>query len=400
MKKVSLEKLFEKPLSGEWGIEDSGKGIATPVIRTANFLNSGKLNLDNIVYREIDKTKYDSKLLKFGDIIIEKSGGSPNQPVGRVVYFDIVEKEYFTNNFTSILRPKSDNNSKYVFYLMRHLYDTRKVLKFQNQTTGIINLKLSDYLKQTVVKLSSNINEQNKIVNILDKLDNKILLRQEQLKELSNVIKSRFYELFGDPVLNEKGWEKQSLFNLTLKIGSGATPKGGRESYVSEGTSFIRSMNVYDNQFLYKDLVYLTDEQANKLDNVIVECNDVLLNITGASLARSCIVPQAIIPARVNQHVAIVRSKKEVLSPVFLNQLLINAEFKRALLEMGENNGATRQALTKNQIENLTVILPPLTLQNQFADFVAEVDKSQLAIKKSLEELETLKKSLMQAYFG
>ena len=77
---------------------------------------------------------------------------------------------------------------------------------------------------------------------------------------------SRFYELFGDPVLNEKGWEKQSLFNLTLKIGSGATPKGGRESYVSEGTSFIRSMNVYDNQFLYKDLVYLTDEQANKLD--------------------------------------------------------------------------------------------------------------------------------------
>ena len=211
---------------------------------------------------------------------------------------------------------------------------------------------------------------------------------------------SRFYELFGDPVLNEKGWEKQSLFNLTLKIGSGATPKGGRESYVSEGTSFIRSMNVYDNQFLYKDLVYLTDEQANKLDNVIVECNDVLLNITGASLARSCIVPQAIIPARVNQHVAIVRSKKEVLSPVFLNQLLINAEFKRALLEMGENNGATRQALTKNQIENLTVILPPLTLQNQFADFVAGVDKSQLAIKKSLEELETLKKSLMQAYFG
>ena len=185
--------------------------------------------------------------------------------------------------------------------------------------------------------------------------------------------------MFGNPVLNEKGWEKQSLFNVTLKIGSSATPKGGRGSYMSEGTSFIRSMNVYDNQFLYKDLVYLTDEQANKLDNVIVECNDVLLNITGASLARSCIVPQAIIPARVNQHVAIVRSKKEVLSPVFLNQLLINAEFKRALLEMGENNGATRQALTKNQIENLTVILPPLALQNQFADFVAEVDKSQLA---------------------
>ena len=206
--------------------------------------------------------------------------------------------------------------------------------------------------------------------------------------------------MFGDPVLNEMGWEKHRLSKLTLKIGSGATPRGGRESYVNEGIALIRSMNVYDGKFIFKDLAYLTNVQAEKLNNVIVESDDVLLNITGASVSRCCIVPQNILPARVNQHVSIIRCKKHLLSPIFLNQLLITSEFKSLLLKIGESSGATRQAITKNQIEELYIPLPPLSLQNEFADFVAQVDKSQLAIQKSLEELETLKKSLMQEYFG
>ena len=331
------------------------------IIRIQNLTKSSKEV--NYYAGDIDN-KY---LIEKGDILISWSGtlglfewmgetAVLNQHIFKVVFDKLkIDKQYFKYVVEKGLQDavKHSHGST-----MKHL--TKK--NFDNILINYPSLEEQQIVSQKL--------------GILDKIIQK---RQIQLDRFNDLVKSRFYEMFGNPVLNEKGWEKQSLFNLTLKIGSGATPKGGRESYVSEGTSFIRSMNVYDNQFLYKDLVYLTDEQANKLDNVIVECNDVLLNITGASLARSCIVPQAIIPARVNQHVAIVRSKKEVLSPVFLNQLLINAEFKRALLEMGENNGATRQALTKNQIENLTVILPPLALQNQFADFVAEVDKSQLA---------------------
>ena len=380
---IFLQNIFEKSINGEWGNEDSGKGEATAVIRTSNFLNSGRLNLDNIVCREIDKDKNSDKILRTGDIIIEKSGGSPNQPVGRVVYFDVTDQDYFTNNFTSILRVKPGYNSKYIFYLMKYLYDTKKVLKFQNQTTGIINLKLADYLNKTKVNIET-IENQNTIVDILDRLEHQIINRNKQISELLNLVKSRFNEMFGDPVLNEMGWEKHRLSKLTLKIGSGATPRGGRESYVNEGIALIRSMNVYDGKFIFKDLAYLTNVQAEKLNNVIVESDDVLLNITGASVSRCCIVPQIILPARVNQHVSIIRCKKHLLSPIFLNQLLITSEFKSLLQKIGESSGATRQAITKNQIEELTIPLPPLSLQNEFADFVAQVDKSQFACQMAI----------------
>lgn len=190
------------------------------------------------------------------------------------------------------------------------------------------------------------------------------------------------------------------LREVTSKIGSGATPRGGKESYQAEGITLIRSMNVYDRRFEYKDLAHITSEQAAQLNNVIVEEGDVFINITGASVARSCIVPSNILPARVNQHVAIVRCNHSQLQPVFVNNMFLNEHFKEELLDIGESGGATRQAITKQQLENLVVILPPLALQNQFADFVAQVDKSKLAIQKSLEQLETLKKSLMQEYFG
>ena len=229
-----------------------------------------------------------------------------------------------------------------------------------------------------------DLNIQKNITQIIKSIEQLILNRDKQRENFNMLVKSRFNEIFGDPVLNEMGWEKHRLSKLTLKIGSGATPRGGRESYVNEGIALIRSLNVYDGKFIFKDLAYLTNVQANKLNNVIVESDDVLLNITGASVSRCCIVPQIILPARVNQHVSIIRCKKHLLSPIFLNQLLITSEFKSLLQKIGESSGATRQAITKNQIEELTIPLPPLSLQNEFADFVAQVDKSQFACQKAI----------------
>ena len=206
--------------------------------------------------------------------------------------------------------------------------------------------------------------------------------------------------MFGDPVSNSFGWKTDYLKNVTSKIGSGATPKGGKESYQAEGITLIRSMNVHDGRFEYKDLAHITDEQAKQLDNVTIEENDVFINITGASVARSCIVPKHILPARVNQHVAIIRCITSMLNPVFVNNMFLNHSFKGQLLDIGETGGATRQAITKQQLETLEVILPPIELQNQFSTFVEQTDKSKLAIKQSLEKLETLKNALMQEYFG
>ena len=107
---------------------------------------------------------------------------------------------------------------------------------------------------------------------------------------------------------------KTLLKNITTKIGSGATPSGGQKSYQEEGIALIRSQNVLDFQFSKIGLAFINRKQAERLDNVIVEKGDVLMNITGDSIARVCQVPDDVLPARVNQHVSIIRTKKRLIA--------------------------------------------------------------------------------------
>ena len=154
------------------------------------------------------------------------------------------------------------------------------------------------------------------------------------------------------------GWIKRSLREVTTKIGSGATPLGGESAYKTSGISLIRSLNVHDTGFRTKDLAFIDTKQASQLDNVVVEAGDVLLNITGASVARCCIVPQELLPARVNQHVSILRPIKKHILPELLHYMLISHDYKDRLLNAGEGGGATRQALTKAQLQEFVIEYP------------------------------------------
>ncbi|HHC6604726.1 TPA: restriction endonuclease subunit S [Vibrio parahaemolyticus] len=179
------------------------------------------------------------------------------------------------------------------------------------------------------------------------------------------------------------GWKWHKLKALTTKIGSGATPKGGEKAYKSSGISLIRSLNVHDCFFKEEKLAFIDDEQANGLKNVVVESGDVLLNITGASIARCCIVPNEFLPARVNQHVAIIRPTEYVDSK-FLNYLIINPKFKAQLLWQGAG-GATRQALTKAMVEELNIPLPSLPEQKRI---VEKLDALLTSIDTAIEHLQ------------
>jgi type I restriction enzyme S subunit len=162
-----------------------------------------------------------------------------------------------------------------------------------------------------------------------------------------------------------RGWSKKCLIDITEKIGSGATPKGGKDAYKESGISLFRSLNVYDGVFKKKNLAFIDEEQARKLSNVIVREGDVLLNITGTSIARCCVAPSELLPARVNQHVAIIRPKPDHIDSYFLGHLLASKQYKDALLHTGEKAGSTRQALTKSQLENFEVTIPPLPEQKR-----------------------------------
>lgn len=165
--------------------------------------------------------------------------------------------------------------------------------------------------------------------------------------------------------------------DICTKIGSGATPKGGNNAYIEEGTALIRSQNILDFSFSYNGLAYINDEQASKLNGVTIKEDDVLLNITGDSVARACMVDNSVLPARVNQHVCIVRGNK---SRVLSSFILYFLQMKKPELLMMASSGATRNALTKGMIEELEVELPSLEKQERM---VSLLDNLQNKISKN-----------------
>ncbi len=159
------------------------------------------------------------------------------------------------------------------------------------------------------------------------------------------------------------------LGDICSKIGSGATPRGGKDSYKDSGMAIIRSQNVFDWSFSSSGLAFIDDDQAEALSSVEVKHGDVLLNITGDSVARACIVPSEFLPARVNQHVAIIRANDKANNLFLLAWLQAN---KGILLKLA-SSGATRNALTKRMLENLDVNLPPIDVQNKVAAFIDSI---------------------------
>ncbi len=306
-------------------------------------------------------------------------------------------KEKFSVS-TDCLVMYSKNDEIINEYLYYYLLNNIHILENGFRGAGLKHIS-KKYIEDIDVNYIPNKLTQEKIIQTIKLAEVSIDKRKKQIEILDELVKSRFIEMFGDPVLNPLNWGKECLKDITTKIGSGATPKGGNSSYKEEGIYLIRSMNIYNNKFINKDLAFIDDEQAKKLRNVTIEENDVLLNITGASVARCCIVPNEYIPARVNQHVAILRCKYEQIVPNFLCYQLTNEIYQRLLWDVATSGGATREAITKQQIENLEVIVPPIELQNQFADFVKQVDKLKFDMEKSLKELEDNFNSLMQKAF-
>lgn len=186
--------------------------------------------------------------------------------------------------------------------------------------------------------------------------------------------------MFGDPVDGKK-WASITLDELCSKLGSGATPRGGKAAYKAEGVPLIRSMNVHNGHFEWKDLAHIDGNQAEKLKGVTLLKGDVLLNITGASVARSCLLPDELVGGRVNQHVSIVRVDQNRMLPIFLNAVLVSDSYQNHLLDGSKMAGATREAITKDDLKKMTVPLPPLALQQEFADFAAQVDKSRFVVR-------------------
>jgi len=194
-------------------------------------------------------------------------------------------------------------------------------------------------------------------------------------------------------------WDVVRLGDFCSKIGSGATPRGGSSAYLPEGPfSLIRSQNVLLNAFSLDGLAFISDEQAAELRNVEVLQHDVLLNITGDSVARACKVDSKVLPARVNQHVAIVRPNPEEIDPRYLLYWLVSPDTQSHLLTMA-GGGATRNALTKAMIEGLKIRKPPLPTQQTIASVLSALDDKIELNRRMNETLEAMARALFRSWF-
>jgi type I restriction enzyme, S subunit len=196
--------------------------------------------------------------------------------------------------------------------------------------------------------------------------------------------------------MNFEDWKTHKLGAICLKIGSGATPKGGKEVYLDSGEyAFIRSQNVLDFSFSYDGLAYINERQAQKLNNVSLIEKDILLNITGDSVARVCQVPKSLLPARVNQHVSIIRPIENIANSAFLKYYLLNPRFKNFMLVLS-SVGGTRNALTKVMIEDFEITLPNLATQTRIAAILTSLDDKIELNRQTNATLEAMAQTLFQ----
>ncbi len=195
-------------------------------------------------------------------------------------------------------------------------------------------------------------------------------------------------------------WTTIRLGAACTKIGSGATPRGGSSVYLDQGdVALIRSQNVHNDGFHHDGIVFLTAEHADQLANVEVAAGDVLLNITGDSVARACQVDPAVLPARVNQHVAIVRTDPKQLWPRFLRYFLVSPAMQANMLQMA-GAGATRNALTKGMIEAFSIPAPvELSEQQAIACILGALDDKIELNRRRNRTLEALARAIFQSWF-
>ena len=359
---------------------DLGKLKTTIVTKTIRTISEEGLN------------KSSAKLFPKNSVIL-----STRAPIG---YLAINGVLMATNQGCRGIIPSENLDTFYLYYFLKS-----NVTLLNSLGTGTTFKELSTKALGSVKIPIPHIEQQKQIVIILDKsfeaIEKAKTNIEKNLQNTKELFASKLNEIFSQ---KGEGWEEKTLGEITSKIGSGATPRGGQSSYKESGISLIRSMNVHDNGFKKDKLAFIDDEQAKKLNNVTIEENDILLNITGASVARCCIVDKSFLPARVNQHVSIIRIKDDILLSEYLHYSLISDNNKKALLGIGEQ-GATRQAITKVQIENFVVRYPKyrkvqLEKLNELNNLKQQTKQLEQKYQEKLNNLEELKKSILQKAFS
>lgn len=264
---------------------------------------------------------------------------------------------------------------------------------------GLLNVPTTEFF-DTKHYIPQNITEQRKIADFLSALDRRIAVQQSLVENLKKYKRGLLRAYFvADDWKNYELWSKCKLGSCCSKIGSGKTPRGGSSVYVNHGVLFLRSQNVLWGTLDISDVSFIDEATNNAMKSSEVHYGDVLLNITGASIGRSCIYTLNNC-ANVNQHVCIIRlsqESKEKLLPEFLLQQILSDRIQQQVMDC--QNGGSREGLNFQQIADFNIVIPEIEEQRKICKMLNAFDKKVCNEENTLNTLFSLRTSLMQQLF-
>lgn len=324
--------------------------------------------------------------LRCNDLLFSIAGA-----IGRVAIVDDSILPANTNQALAIIRiPEGIINYNFLYYFLK----SEAVIKqYSRKKQGVaqINLSLKD-ISDLIIYVPS-LFQQNKIVKAISFLDELIKKANHQKEKLDELIKSRFVEMFGDMVLNPKGFDQKPLGELCdVRDGTHDSPK-----YYNVGYPLITSKNVTNGELDFSECSLICRDDYDSISKRSkVDYGDILMPMIG-TVGNPVIVNTY--KEFAIKNVALIKFYSDSrLINVFVKELLKSDYFD--IMVVSKIRGGTQKFIALRDIRKLRVCVPPIELQNQFAELVAQVEKQKETVKKSLDKLETLKKSLMQEYFG
>lgn len=372
-----------------------GEG-SSKVIRIGDLKN-GRIDVENAAcFDEKANPIKEQFKIREGDILMALSGAT----VGKIAVATVDTVGCYLNQRVAIVRSKSTESADYLKYVFSGNYLDKLLLSAGGAAQP--NLSPKD-LASMEIPLPP-LDEQKRIAAILDKADSVRRKRQQAIQLADDFLRSVFLDMFGDPISNPKGWEVKKLKEISSKISSGNTPKGGSRNYVDEGITFMRSQNVWKNKLLLDDVVYIDEKTHESMSKSSLKRKDILMTKTGrintenSSLGRAALYLGEDGKANLNGHVYFIRLVENILHE-FVVFILTTIEYRDYIRSVCVG-GIDKRQLNKNHLEEFPIIYPPKKMQEQFVKKVNVARNMLEKAKSGLKESEQIFNGLSQKAFS
>jgi len=402
---ITVKQALKEETSGLWGEKDENYG--KPVLRSTNFKDDGYIDYSNIAYIKIEEKNIIRKKLEKGDILLERSGGGPSQPVGRVAYYE-KESPHYYGNFIQRLKPnKTLFDSKFLFYLFNYAYYIGLTNIIQNQTTGIRNLDYKTFLKLKIPV--PPIIEQQGIIEVLGTVDEGIRLTDAVIERAQELKRGLMQQLltrgigpseYQETQLGEipKTWKIVNLEEVAAeeKYAFVDGPFGSNlkvSDYTENGIRIIRLNNIGDGKFLDSFKRYVSETKFNDLKKHAIYPGDIIISEMADPIARACIVPNI-----EEKYVLTAKSVRLKVSNQYNTNFmmyLINSPTVRNQAK-SQTRGSTRPMITLSSLKKLKIPLPPILEQNKISNILCTLDNYFEIINKEKIKYLDIKNDLMQ----